>query len=246
MNEQEPENLLPDSSPQPEPFRHARHLTFTAFKILHYSGLRDDRFDLFHWPSRAKSGVRMKKAFPFFIFSILCVALAIRYFRPEFSLFTEASGDDSGHIADMNQPLPHAVMPAVDGQWVDMESYNGKVVLINFWTTWCPGCRDEMPELVKLQQEFESKGFTVVAIAVDDEGEESVKTYVQTEHFAIDGASVPINFPVLLGHDEIARKLGFEGGLPASILVTRDGREVKIIRGPFKVQEVSKAIKHLL
>ena len=157
----------------------------------------------------------MKKAFPFFIFSILCVALAIRYFRPEFSLFTEASGDDSGHIADMNQPLPHAVMP-------------------------------EMPELIKLQQEFESKGFTVVAIAVDDEGEESVKTYVETEHFAIDGASVPINFPVLLGHDEIARKLGFEGGLPASILVTRDAREVKIIRGPFKVQEVSKAIKHLL
>ena len=87
------------------------------------------------------------------------------------------------------------------------------MVLINFWTTWCPGCRDEIPELIRLQLEFESKGFTVVAIAVDDEG---------------------------------ARELGFEGGLPASIRVTRDAREVKIIRGPFKAQEVSRAIKHLL
>jgi hypothetical protein len=57
---------------------------------------------------------------------------------------------------------------------------------------------------------------------------------------------MPVNFPVLLGHDELARKLGFEGGLPASILVTRDAREVKIFRGPFKAQEVSRAIKHLL
>src|SRR6267378_4023821 len=57
---------------------------------------------------------------------------------------------------------------------------------------------------------------------------------------------MPINSPVLLGHDELARKLGFEGGLPASILATRDAREVKIIRGPFKAQEVSRAIKHLL
>jgi len=188
----------------------------------------------------------MKKAFVFFVVSILCVALAIRYFHPDFSWLTEAAGADSGNIADMNQPMPHTVMPAADDNWVDMESYKGKVVLINFWTTWCPGCRDEMPELIRLQQEFESKGFTVVAVAVDDEGEESVKTYVQTEQFNVDGTSMPINFPVLLGHDELARKLGFEGGLPASILVTRDGREVKIIRGPFKTQQVTKAIKHLL
>jgi len=188
----------------------------------------------------------MKKAFAFFSISILCAVLAICYFRPDFAWFTEASGEDSSNVADINQPMPHAVMPAADDNWVDLESYKGKVVLINFWTTWCPGCRDEMPELVRLQQAFEAKGFTVVAIAVDDEGEESVKTYVQTEQFNVDGALMPINFPVLLGHDELARKLGFEGGLPASILVTRDAREVKIIRGPFKAQEVSRAIKHLL
>jgi hypothetical protein len=69
---------------------------------------------------------------------------------------------------------------------------------------------------------------------------------VKTEQFAVDGSSTAINFPVLLGSQEIARKLGFEGGLPASVLVTRDGKEVKIIRGTFHEQEVSKAIKRLL
>jgi thiol-disulfide isomerase/thioredoxin len=127
-----------------------------------------------------------------------------------------------------------------------MESFKAKVVLISFWTTWCPGCRDEMPDLIKLQQKFGSRGFTVVAISVDDQGEEPVKTFVQTEHFPVDGSSTAINFPVLLGDDEIVRKLGFEGGLPASVLVTRDAKEVKIIRGPFNAQEVSRVIKHLL
>jgi hypothetical protein len=121
----------------------------------------------------------MKKAFVLFGVSILCSALAIRYFHPDFSWFTEASGEDSSNIEDMNQPMPHAVMPTADDNWVDMESYK-------------------------------------------------------------------VNFPVLLGHDELSRKLGFEGWLPASILVTRDGKEVKIIRGPVKAQEVSRAIKHLL
>lgn len=188
----------------------------------------------------------MKKALFFLMISLISIVIAFRYFRPDLSLLTEASGEDSNNISDMDQPMPHAVLPAVDEDWVDMKKFNGKVVLISFWTTWCPGCRDEMPDLIKLQQKFESKGFTVVAISVDDQGEESVRNFVQTEQFAVDGSSTSINFPVLLGSQEIARKLGFEGGLPASVLVTRDAKEVKIIRGPFHEQEVSKAIKHLL
>lgn len=188
----------------------------------------------------------MKKALPLFLLSAVSIALAFHYFRPNISLLTEASGEDSGNVADMNQRLPHAVMPALDGDWVNLETYKGNVVLINFWTTWCSGCREEMPELIRLQNEFGAKGFKVVAIAVDDEGEESVKDFVQNEQFAVDGASRTINFPVLLGHDELARELGFEGGLPASVLVTRDAKEVKVIRGPINDKQVSALIKRLL
>jgi thiol-disulfide isomerase/thioredoxin len=189
----------------------------------------------------------MKKALPFLIGSIICIAIAVRYFQPDFSWFTLASEDDaSSNMADLSQPLPHAVMPTPNGEWVDFERYKGSVVLINFWTTWCPGCRDEMPELIRLQKEFEAEGFTVVAVAIDDEGEVPVKTYVETERFNVDGANSAINFPVLMGHDELSRKLGFEGGLPTSVLVTRDGKEVKVIRGPIHPEEVPRAIKRLL
>jgi thiol-disulfide isomerase/thioredoxin len=188
----------------------------------------------------------MKKALPIFILSAACLALAFRYFRPDISGLTEASADGPSDIADMDQSLPRTVLPALDGDWVNLEKYKGKVVLINFWTTWCPGCRDEMADLIELQQKFESSGFTVVALAVDDEGEESVSSYVRNESFSLGGSATKINFPVLLGSGESAEKLGFEGGLPASVLVTRDGREIKIIRGPVHFEEVSKLIKRLL
>jgi thiol-disulfide isomerase/thioredoxin len=185
----------------------------------------------------------MKKSL---IFLVVCVVLGLWYFHPDFSWLTEASDADPDNFGDMNQPLPPAAMPQVGGDWVNMQSFSGKVVLISFWTTWCPGCRDEMPDLIKLQNEFGSRGFTVVAITVDDEGEEPVDTFVQSEKFLVDGASVPVNFPVLRGTDEVIRSMGFEGGLPASVLVARDGREVKIIRGPFKEADVEKAVKRLL
>ena len=188
----------------------------------------------------------MKRALFVLIVLIASLVLAPRYFHPDFSPFADTSEDDSNNIADIDQPMPHAVMPAIDGDWVNMGSFGGKVVMISFWTTWCPGCRDEMPNLIKLQQKFGSQGFTVIAVSVDDQSEESVNTFVQTERFPVDGSSTAINFPVLLGTDELARQLGYEGGLPASVLVSRDAREVKIIRGPFKEQAVSKAIKHLL
>ncbi len=200
----------------------------------------------FRQTGRTGSVEVMKKSIFFLILSIIGVVLASRYFHLDSSWLTSASGDDSGNISDMNQPMPHVVLPAVTGDWVDMKRFEGKVVLISFWTTWCPGCRDEMPELIQLQQKFGSEGFTVVAISIDDQGEEPVKTFIQTERFQVDGLSAAVNFPVLLGDDDNARKLGFEGGLPASVLVTRDAKEVTIIRGPFTVGQVSKAIQRLL
>jgi thiol-disulfide isomerase/thioredoxin len=188
----------------------------------------------------------MKKALPFFLVSILSVAVAFRYFRPDVTETAEASDDEASTVADIDQPFPHAVLPTLDGKWMDMESYKGKVLLINFWATWCPPCRDEMPELIKLQGEFASQGFTIVGIAVDSQDEELVKSFVQTKHFRLDFSSASINFPVLLGRDEISREIGFEGELPTSILVSRNAREVKIIRGPLKAKELSGVIRRLL
>jgi thiol-disulfide isomerase/thioredoxin len=188
----------------------------------------------------------MRKPLLFFAIAAACIAIAVRFYHPDLSRITDASSDDSGAISALDQPAPHTVLPSLDNEWVDFVSYKGQVVLVAFWTTWCPGCVDEVPELIQMQQKFASRGFTVVAIAVDDRGEQSVESFVREGRFQVDGASTAINYPVLLGSDEIARKFGFEGGLPLCILVNREGREVKIIRGSVDASALSTTIKHLL
>jgi len=187
----------------------------------------------------------MKKALLFLILSATCLTVAFRFFRPDFSQITDADDDEHGAVADIDQPLPHAVLPSLSGDWADLSTYKGQVVLIVFWTTWCSGCVDEVPSLIHLQQEFSGKGFTVVAVAVEDNGEESIENFVHNHRFDVDGSSVPINYPILLGSQESARKLGFEGGLPACILVNREGREVKIFRGLLGESVFSRTIQKL-
>jgi thiol-disulfide isomerase/thioredoxin len=186
----------------------------------------------------------VKKLLFFLVLSATCLTVAFRYFRPGVSI-TDAD-DEHGAVADIDQLLPHAVLPSLSGDWADLSTYKGQVVLIAFWTTWCSGCVDEVPSLIHLQKEFGDKGFTVVAVAVDDDGKESVESFVRRQRFDVHGDSTPINYPVLLGSQESARKLGFEGGLPACVLVNREGREVKIFRGVLGESVFSRAIQKLV
>jgi thiol-disulfide isomerase/thioredoxin len=188
----------------------------------------------------------MRKSLLFLIIAAICLTVAFRYFRPDFSSIIDAEDDEHGAVTDIDWPLPHAVLPSLSSDWTDLSSYKGQVVLIAFWTTWCSGCVDEVPSLIHLQQEFADKGFTVVAVAVKDDGEESVESFVRNHRFDVHGDSVPINYPVLLGSEESARKLGFEGGFPACVLVNREGREVKMFRGFLGEPVFTRAIQKLV
>src|ERR1700739_2125510 len=141
----------------------------------------------------------MKKALLLLVFAAICLLAGFGYFKPDFSWIADASDDANGRIADMDRPLPHAVLPSLSNDWVDLSKYKGQVLYIVFWTTWCPGCVDEVPSLIHLQQKFTEQGFMVVAVAVDDEGEESVDSFVHKHRFQAGGASVLINYPVLQG-----------------------------------------------
>lgn len=188
----------------------------------------------------------MRKFLSFLVISAICLTVAFRYFGVDLPWISDASDEPNGPMVDVERPLPHAVLPALSGDWVDLSTYKGRVVFIVFWATWCPGCVDEVPNLIHLQQEFADQGFTVVALAIDDEGEESVESFVSKRRFDVNGDSVAINYPVMLGSKETAVKLGFEGGLPAGVLVNREGREVKIVRGMVSEAALSKAIQKLV
>src|SRR3981081_2960725 len=78
---------------------------------------------------------------------------------------------------------PEVAFKDLDGKDDALNQYRGEVVLINFWATWCDPCREEIPWLIDMQQKYGPKGFTVLGVAMDEEGKSVVAPYVSKEHF---------------------------------------------------------------
>ena len=92
--------------------------------------------------------------------------------------------------------------------------YHGKVVLLNFWATWCHGCKQEIPWFMEFQKKYRRNGFTVVGVAMDEEGWKAVKPFVKEKK---------INYPIVLGNDALARQYGLSE-MPMTLLFGRDGK----------------------
>ena len=102
----------------------------------------------------------------------------------------------------------------IGGKSVSLADYKGKVVLVDFWATWCGPCRQSIPHLNELYAENKEKGFEILAIAMDENGEKVVPPFV---------ASSRINYPVLLGTPDVEEKFGGLLGYPTTFLIDRDG-----------------------
>jgi thiol-disulfide isomerase/thioredoxin len=103
----------------------------------------------------------------------------------------------------------------IDGKDVRLSQYRGKVVLVNFWATWCKPCRIEIPTLSALYRDYKDQGFVVLGISVDSEVP-AIKPFARV---------MKMNYPVLVGagHEELGDAFGPFIGFPTSVLVKRDG-----------------------
>ncbi len=102
----------------------------------------------------------------------------------------------------------------IDGKSVSLADYKGKVVMVDFWATWCGPCRQAIPHLNELYAENKKKGFEILAIAMDENGEKVVPPFV---------ASSRISYPVLLGTPDVEEKFGGLLGYPTTFLIDRNG-----------------------
>lgn len=134
----------------------------------------------------------------------------------------------------------------LDGHDESLGQFKGKVVLVNFWATWCAPCRIEIPWLMDLQEKYGPRGFTVLGVAMDEEGKSAVVPFVQRERFKLGTTSQPMNYPIRIGSDEAAEKFGGLLGLPTTIVISQDGRQVKRIDGLLSHDEIDKTIQSLL
>jgi thiol-disulfide isomerase/thioredoxin len=196
----------------------------------------------------------MKKGSWFLIGVALMVALGLVVQRTQRSAAGAPHTENTAPAAKIStqnmKPVPDLVLKDLNDKDVSLQGYSGKVVLVNFWATWCDPCRTEIPWLIELRNKYNDKGFEVLGVAMDDEGKSVVAKFVEKERFDVSGAKLPMNYPILIGNSDAADKfLGGIGGivgLPTSVLVSRDGKRVKTTIGPVDPEKLERDIQGLL
>ena len=143
-------------------------------------------------------------------------------------------------------PEASLAIPTLEGSTASLERYKGKVVLVNFWATWCEPCNTEIPWLIEFNHKYGPRGLVILGIAMDDEGKKVVEPWVKTKRFAVAGQQEAMDYPILLGNDKIADKFGGILGLPTSMLYSRDGRKIKTMVGLINYQDLSKTLESQL
>jgi len=129
------------------------------------------------------------------------------------------------------QEIPNVTLTTPDGKKVSIEKFKGKVLLINFWATWCPPCQEEIPMFKEIYKKYKDKGFEILAINMDPE---NLKDYLKKN---------PLPFPVFVINEEVENAFNIPG-LPTSYLVDRNGTIVKVRLGIYR--ELEKDLKNLL
>ncbi|HEY5162372.1 MAG TPA: TlpA disulfide reductase family protein [Terriglobales bacterium] len=140
-------------------------------------------------------------------------------------------------VASANATVPAFQLTTLDGRAVTSDQLRGKVVLVNFWATWCPPCRIEMPGFQAVYDRNRSRGFVVLGISTDASGSESVRAFL-AEH--------QITYPVAMASASVIQGFGRPNVLPTSFLIDRQGRIRNEVRGAFASMALERAIDHLL
>ena len=132
---------------------------------------------------------------------------------------------------------PDFALKDADGKTVRLSDYKGKVVLLDFWATYCGPCKIEIPWFMDFERKHKDQGFAVLGIDMDDEGWDAVKPFV---------ADVGINYRVVVGNDSTADKFGGIEALPTTFLIDRDGKIADVHVGLTSKGEFENAIEQLL
>jgi peroxiredoxin len=134
-------------------------------------------------------------------------------------------------------PAPGWELKDVDGKPVNFSRFKGKVVVLDFWATWCVPCRSEIPGYVKLQEKYKDKGLAVIGVSLDQAGPEVVKKFM---------GDFQMNYQVVMGDDAVVAAFGGVDGIPTTFIIDRTGiiRDKKV--GAMETAEYEKVLLQYL
>jgi len=177
----------------------------------------------------------------------------LNFFQPENlipgagRLTVADSGSHNMGVAEKNLPdEPAVTFTDLQGAKLPLNSLKGKVVLVNFWATWCDPCFAEIPTLITLQQKYGSKNFALLGVAMDEDGRSVVAPFVQARKFDVQGQQLTMNYPIVLGNDDITTKFGGLLGYPTTFVITPDGKIDRRIVGALNLGDMEKEIGRLI
>jgi cytochrome c biogenesis protein CcmG/thiol:disulfide interchange protein DsbE len=147
-------------------------------------------------------------------------------------LFTDCAAQP-----EKRQKAPNFSLQTQNGKVIELSKLTGKVVLVNFWATWCPPCRAEIPDFIEVYNTYKSKGFEIVGIALDEDGWSKVAPYIE---------KAKMNYPIVLGSAKVVQQYGGIEAIPTTFIVDKKGYIVASQVGLVSKELLEQKLKSLL
>jgi thiol-disulfide isomerase/thioredoxin len=139
-------------------------------------------------------------------------------------------------VMPQSAKAPQLTLRDINGRELRLSDYKGKVILINFWATWCPPCRAEIPELIKLQRKYQNEGLQIVGITYPPEELSEVKRFAQI---------LKINYPIAIGTKANRELFSTSETLPLTVVIDRNGSVTEVVEGVMYPEEFDQKVKPL-
>lgn len=153
-------------------------------------------------------------------------------------LYLSSKGPHSGIVGGGGtQSAPDFALQDLNGNTVHLSDLRGKAVVLNFWATWCPPCKEEIPWFIDLQNKYGPQGLQIVGVSMDDGGKDAVVPFAK---------DMGINYKVLLGDSEVADLYGGVHALPTTFYIGRDGKVLEYVPGLIGRREMEENIQAAL